>query len=201
MVTIVVLVLLSLSVQGLPAPLGVLGTVTDGGEPLQGIEVVLKAVTEDKVIVSDSVITNSEGMFYAMVTLDESVPVDIHIIISSEESYVELIEGARGWERYVIALELSDDTLGIRAPPPEYPLPGIVDFEEDLEALIANGSVNDALVEKYGIDVSEVPVLPVVEEPLFVPAPRKERSSRLILEVGAVLVLLLLFFASFNMRR
>lgn len=196
LVVLVIFVLMSASVLALPAPIGVLGTITDGGEPLIGIEVVLKAYAGDeRVAVSEPVFTNQDGMFYAMVTLNENVPVDIQIIISSEESYAELVEGAVGWERYEVFMELSGETLGVVAPLPEQPIPTIVAFEEDLDALTEeDGGTSDILIEKYNINITEKPVLPVEENPVFVPAPEKEHSSRIILEIVAVLVFLMLMF-------
>lgn len=192
------------------APLGVLGTVTDGGAPVEGALITLKGFIDgSEVAASRTVTTNSEGMFYNVLTIMDGDVIDVQVTIEAGAVYVELLEGAAGWNDYEVALELQTEEF-IQKVTATIDAPSDPSFDTDLQRL-EEGDVDQELLDKYGAEVvpNEAPLGPVIEEPAvteepsYVPAPQEPKDAAWwVLRVSTILMLIgCLWFIRYEIKR
>ena len=137
----------------------------------------------EEVATSKTVRTNSQGMFYNILTIRDGDVVDVQVTIQADEVYVELLENAVGWNDYEISLELTTDEF-VQQAKSSISAPSDPAFDEDLQR-IEEGDVDQELLDKYDAVVEEYEPYepPVLEEPGvteelgYVPAPPPERDA------------------------
>lgn len=153
------------------APVTVVGSVVDGGSPVVGASVLMDVELADRVVSAGPVVTDSDGVFAAALTVPDGSSVDVEVRISvGGDLFVELVRGVESWKRYELSFDLSDDRLARDAPAGSGSSPTPPGFDEDVRALRDPSVPDGPVLERYNASVSsyEPSREPVVEEPVVV---------------------------------
>jgi hypothetical protein len=172
-------------------PISVIGTVLEDGVPVEDAVVTLHATQTHSESVA--VVTNEEGMFFAVLTVPDPGVLDVEVRIErGGELFIEVVRDARVWEEYHVVIDLSQDDLSMPAPaavvarPPSPP-----GFDEDMDDIAEGEALRDgSLVEKYDIIIEDLPASPASERPSVVGEKELSFWRRIGWEVAAALLLL-----------
>jgi len=197
------LILLVVVLQGVAAvgdaPISLLGRVTTSGGPEVGVSVWLKAY-RDNVEVAQSQVqyTNSNGLFFTIVTVPDGYDYDLQVTIETEDSsYVELLEAVRPWQRYELDLDLASQKQSIPYVV-DSSSPSSYEFELDMRRIIGEG-LSDDLIEKYDVNHVFVAQRAELERPGVFSA--SSSTARWLSFLVVVLVITALFVSRWLMKR